>query len=138
MRKIVINRIIYIATLGGIITMCGTAPITPPPAEACSPRLDGGETYCPDLDDPNFPPKKKVILPKEEIRGEIDVYDPNHWQQMQYFWLRNARRNEIEKHMTQPEDAINNALLEFNYGSNDTTKSQELLQLQSDGDQEGT
>ena len=40
--------------------------------------------------------------------------------------------------MTQPEDAINNALLEFNYGSNDTTKSQELLQLQSDGDQEGT
>ena len=134
MRNIIINRILYIATLGGILTMCGTAPITPPPAEACSPRLDGGETYCPpmdeDLDD--------IKLPREEIRGEIDVYDPNHWQQMQYFWLRNASRNEIEKNMTQPEDAINNALLEFNYGSNDTTKSQELLQLQSDGDQEGT
>ena len=134
MRNIIINRILYIATLGGILTMCGTAPITPPPAEACSPRLDGGETYCPpideDLDD--------IKLPREEIRGEIDVYDPNHWQQMQYFWLRNARRNEIEKNMTQPEDAINNALLEFNHGSNDTTKSQELLQLQSDGDQEGT
>ena len=138
MRNIIINRILYIATLGGILTMCGTAPITPPPAEACSPRLDGGETFCPDLDDTNFPPKKKVILPKEEIRGEIDVYDPNHWQQMQYFWLRNARRNEIEKNMTQPEDAINNALLEFNHGSNDPPKSQELLQLQSDGDQEGT
>ena len=134
MRNIIINRILYIATLGGILTMCGTAPITPPPAEACSPRLDGGETYCPpmdeDLDD--------IKLPREEIRGEIDVYDPNHWQQMQYFWLRNARRNEIEKNITQPEDAINNALLEFNHGSNDTTKSQELLQLQSDGDQEGT
>ena len=134
MRNIIINRILYIATLGGILTMCGTAPVTPPPAEACSPRLDGGETYCPpmdeDLDD--------IKLPREEIRGEIDVYDPNHWQQMQYFWLRNARRNEIEKNMTQPEDAINNALLEFNHGSNDTTKSQELLQLQSDGDQEGT
>ena len=134
MRNIIINRILYIATLGGILTMCGTAPITPPPAEACSPRLDGGETYCPpmdeDLDD--------IKLPREEIRGEIDVYDPNHWQQMQYFWLRNARRNEIENNMTQPEDAINNALLEFNHGSNDTTKSQELLQLQSDGDQEGT
>ena len=134
MRNIIINRILYIATLGGILTMCGTAPITPPPAEACSPRLDGGETFCPpmdeDLDD--------IKLPREEIRGEIDVYDPNHWQQMQYFWLRNARRNEIEKNMTQPEDAINNALLEFNHGSNDTTKSQELLQLQSDGDQEGT
>ena len=133
MRNIIINRILYIATLGGLLTMCGTAPVTPP-AEACSPRLDGGEPYCPpmdeDLDD--------IKLPREEIRGEIDVYDPNHWQQMQYFWLRNARRNEIENNMTQPEDAINNALLEFNHGSNDTTKSQELLQLQSDGDQEGT
>ena len=109
-----------------------TAPVTDPPAHACSPRLDGGETYCPPMDE------ELIKLPREEIRGEIDVYDPNHWQQMQYFWLRNARRNEIEKHMTQPEDAINNALLEFNHGSNDTTKSQELLQLQSDGDQEGT
>jgi hypothetical protein len=132
MIKIVTKRILYIATLGGILTMCGTAPITPPPAEACSPRLDGKETYCPPMDE------ELIKLPREEIRGEIDVYDPNHWQQMQYFWLRNARRNEIEKHMTQPEDAINNALLEFNHGSNDTTKSQELLQLQSDGDQEGT
>ena len=117
-----------------IILVGCTAPVTDPPAHACSPRLDVGETYCPpmdeDLDD--------IKLPREEIRGEIDVYDPNHWQQMQYFWLRNARRNEIEKNMTQPEDAINNALLEFNHGSNDTTKSQELLQLQSDGDQEGT
>jgi len=109
-----------------------TAPVTDPPAHACSPRLDGEETYCPPMDE------ELIKLPREEIRGEIDVYDPNHWQQMQYFWLRNARRNEIEKNMTQPEDAINNALLEFNHGSNDTTKSQELLQLQSDGDQEGT
>ena len=116
---------IYIATLGGIITMCGTAPITPPPAEACSPRLDGEETYCPPMDE------ELIKLPREEIRGEIDVYDPNHWQQMQFFWLRNARRNEMEKNMTQPEDAINNALLEFNNGSNDPSKSEELLQLPS-------
>ena len=109
-----------------------TAPVTDPPAHACSPRLDGEETYCPPMDE------ELIKLPREEIRGEIDVYDPNHWQQMQYFWLRNARRNEIEKNMTQPEDAINNALLEFNYGSNDTTKSQELLQLPSDRNQEGT
>ena len=107
-----------------------TAPVTDPPAHACSPRLDGEETYCPD---PN-----EVFLPREEIKGEIDVYDPNHWQQMQYFWLRNARRNEIEKNATTPTDAINNALLEFNYGSNDTTESEELLQLPSNGNQEGT
>ena len=75
MRNIIINRILYIATLGGLLTMCGTAPVTPP-AEACSPRLDGGETYCPPFDE-------DIKLPREEIRGEVDVYDPNHWQQMQ-------------------------------------------------------
>jgi hypothetical protein len=106
MRKIVINRFIYIATLGGIITMCGTAPITPPPAEACSPRLDGEETYCPSWDE-------EIKLPREEIRGEIDVYDPTHWQQMQTFWLRNARREQIEKNMTQPDDALDSALAEY-------------------------
>ena len=29
------------------LTMCGTAPVTPP-AQACSPRLDGKPTHCPD------------------------------------------------------------------------------------------
>ena len=106
MRNIIINRILYIATLGGILTMCGTAPITPPPAEACSPRLDGGETYCPPFDE-------DIKLPREEIRGEVDVYNPNHWQQMQYFWLRNARREQIENNMTQPDDALDSALAEY-------------------------
>ena len=134
-----IKRIILLSIILG-----GCTP-PDPPAYACSPRLDGGPTYCPPvscqangcLEPKPTPPEPKPTpptLPREELRGEIDVYDPNHWQQMQHFWLRNARRNEIEKNMTQPEDAINNALLEFNYGSNDTTKSQELLQLQSDGD----
>ena len=27
-----------------------TAPVTDPPAHACSPRLDGGPTICPDPD----------------------------------------------------------------------------------------
>ncbi len=113
-----------------IIVGC-TAPVTDPPAHACSPRLDGGETYCPDtLDD--------IKLPREEMRGEIDVYDSNHWQQMQYFWLRNARREQIEKNMTQPDDAINKALAEFNNGGNDTTKSEELLQLPSNGNKQSS
>ena len=109
-----------------------TAPVTDPPAHACSPPLDGSEFEWPTT----WPPEVK--LPKEEIRGEIDVYDPNHWQQMQYFWLRNARREQIEKNATTPTDAINNALLEFNNGSNDPPKSEELLQLPSNRNQEGT
>ncbi len=115
------------------LTMCGTAPVVDPPAHACSPRLDGKPTYCPEPDAVCLSLDCPKLLPREEIRGEIDVYDPNHWQQMQFFWLRNARRNEIEKNATTPTDAINKALMEFEHGSNGSTESQELLQLSSDG-----
>ena len=39
-----------------------------------------------------------------------------------------------EQTATKPSDAINSALAEYNYGSNDTTEQEELLQLQSHGD----
>ena len=114
------------------LTMCGTAPVVDPPAHACSPRLDGKPTYCPPPDvGPIFP--KPIVKPKPEIRGEIDIYNPMHWHQIQMMFERNARRNEVEKNMTQPDDAINRALMEFYNGSNGSTESQELLQLSSDG-----
>ena len=115
-----------------IILVGCTAPVTDPPAHACSPRLDGEPTQCPEPDAVCLSLDCPKLLPREEMRGEIDVYDPNHWQQMQYFWLRNARRNEIEKNATTPTDAINKALMEFENGSNGSTESQELLQLSSD------
>ena len=115
-----------------------TAPVTDPPAHACSPRLDGGFTICPNPDEPFPDPKPiikpKPIIPKEELRGEIDIYNPMHWHQMQTMFQRNARRNQIEQTATKPSDAINSALAEYNYGSNDTTEQEELLQLQSHGD----
>jgi hypothetical protein len=113
------------------LTMCGTAPVTPP-AQACSPRLDGEPTFCPPPD--YIPPKPKPILkPKQQLKGEIDIYNPMHWYQMQMMFQRNARRENIEKNATTPTDAINKALMEFEYGSNGSTESQELLQLSSDG-----
>ena len=114
------------------LTMCGTAPVTPP-AQACSPRLDGEPTFCPPPD--YIPPKPKPLIPKEELRGEIDIYEPMHWHQMQTMLQRNERRNKIEQNATQPADAINKALTEFNYGSNGSTESEELLQLPSNGNQ---
>ena len=119
------------------LTMCGTAPVTPP-AQACSPRLDGEPTYCPDFDAVCLSldcPKPKPIIPKEELRGEIDIYEPMHWHQMQTMFQRNERRKKIEQNATTPTDAINKALAEFNYGSNGSTESEELLQLPSNGDQ---
>ena len=119
------------------LTMCGTAPITDDPAHACSPPLDGNDFTCPPHDVVCLSldcPKPKILIPKEQLRGEIDIYEPTHWHQMQTMFQRNARRNQIEQNATLPSDAINSALAEFNYGSNDTTKQEELLQLQSHGD----
>ena len=110
------------------LTMCGTAPVTDPPAHACSPRLDGKPTYCPDERD-------LILLPREEAKGEIDITSPYHLQSLQMMFQRNMRKGEIERNATTPSDAINNALMEFNNGSNDPTKSEELLQLPSHRDQ---
>ena len=106
------------------LTMCGTAPVVDPPAHACSPRLDGKPTYCPDERDLVL---KRVELPKQELKGEIDIYNPHHWQSIQLMFQRNKRKGEIEKNATTPTDAINKALIQFNNGGNDTTKSEELL-----------
>jgi len=126
------NKIILILPLF-FITMCGEAPVTPP-AQACSPRLDGEPTYCPppdavclSLDCPSLP---KPTLVREEMRGDIDVWNPHHFIQMEQMFIRNARRAQIEENMTLPSDAINNALDNFweqENGSNGSTKSEELL-----------
>ena len=111
------------------LTMCGTAPVTDPPAHACSPRLDGKPTYCPDERDLILVPRDKVTLPREQAKGEIDITSPYHLQSLQMMFQRNMRKGQIERNATLPSDAINNALMEFNNGSNDPTKSEELLQL---------
>ena len=118
------------------LTMCGTAPVTPP-AEACSLPLDGSSANCPPPDvvclSLNCTPLPKPTLPKQELKGEIDIYNPMHWHQMQTMFQRNLRRKNIEKNATTPTDAINKALMEFKNGSDDTAKQKELLQLSSDG-----
>ena len=113
------------------LTMCAPAPVTPP-AGACSLPLDGSPANCPDERDLILKP---VELPKEQLKGEIDIYNPHHWQSIQMMFQRNMRKGEIERNATTPSDAINNALMEFNNGSNDPTKSEELLQLPSYRDQ---
>ena len=125
--SILMNKLAIIPIF--FLTMCGTAPITDPPAHACSPRLDGEPTFCPPFDG-DLPPKPKPILPREELKGEIDIYEPMHWHQMQMMFQRNARRIRMEQNATLPSDAINNALENFweqEHGSNGSTKSEELL-----------
>ena len=115
-----------------------TAPVTHPPAEACSPRLDGKPTHCPEpdavclsLDCPD------ALIPTQQAKGEIDVWNPHHLMNLQMMFERNKKREDIEKNATRPSDAINSALDNFwedSYGSNGSTESEELLQLSSNGD----
>ena len=63
---------------------------------------------------------------------ELEV-EESHWDNV-YRAIEYIKANEREKNMTDPEDAINKALMEFENGSNGSTESQELLQLSSDGD----
>ena len=138
MKESMMKNLVFVNTLMNklliiplfFLTMCGTAPVTPP-AQACSPPLDGSDFSCASWDG-DLPPKP--TLPREQLRGEIDIYEPMHWHSINQMFIRNARRTKMEKNMTQPDDAINKALAEFNNGGNDTTKSEELLQLPSNGD----
>ena len=105
------------------LTMCGTAPVTDPPAHACSPRLDGKPTHCPDERD-------LILLPRQEVRGEVDIYNPHHWQSLQMMFQRNVNKGKIERNATLPSDAINSALDDFwevQDGSDGSTEQEKLL-----------
>ena len=124
---IICSRMIKYLAIPLILVGC-TAPVTDPPAHACSLPLDGSPANCPDERD-------LIFLKREEPKGEIDIRNPHHWQSLQLMFQRNVNKGKIERNATLPSDAINNALAEFNYGSNGSTESEELLQLPSNGDQ---
>ena len=116
------SRMIKYLAIPLILVGC-TAPVTDPPAHACSPRLDGKPTNCPDERD-------LILLPREEAKGEIDIYNPHHWQSIQMMFQRNIRKGQIEKNATNPVDAINSALHNFweqEHGSDGSTEQEKLL-----------
>ena len=90
-----------------------TAPVTDPPAHAQ------------EVDDRDL-----IMIPRQELRGEIDIYDPAHWQSIQMQFMKNARKGQIERTATKPGDAINNALddfMEAQYGSDGSTEQEKRL-----------
>ena len=70
------------------------------------------------------------------MASPIDDRDKFYDELYENLW--EAQREERMKNRTLPEDSINKALMEFNYGSNGATQSEELLQLPSDEDQQGS
>jgi len=100
-----------------------TAPVTDPPAHACSLPLDGSPANCPDSFD-------DIKLPRKELKGEVDIWNVNQLHQMQFLFLQNKRIEQAENNLTQPSDAINKALEEFwevQDGSDGSTEQEKLL-----------
>ena len=118
---------IYTTCIIGAVAWCAAA-------QACSPRLDGQPTYCPPPDSGPIFPKPKPLPKPTPVKGEIDIWSNAGLWQLHYMYQRSERRRQIEANMTHPVDSINKALLEFNYGSDGSTKSEELLQLPSNQD----
>ena len=125
------NKLVLLLPLF-LITMCGEAPVTPP-AQACSPPLDGSDFKCPPFDDvvclslecPPLPKPKPVVISKPQAKGEIDVWNPYHLMNLQMMFERNKKIADVEKNATKPSDAINSALDNFwekQDGSNDPSK----------------
>ena len=67
---------------------------------------------------------------------ELEV-EESQWDYV-YSAIEYIKRGQREKTMTDPDDAINKALAEFNNVGNDTTKSEELLQLPGDKDKQSS
>ena len=116
------NKLILILPLF-LLSMCSDAPVTPPAGASELPY----DVVCLSLD---CPPLPKPTLPRKELKGEVDIWNVNQLHQMQFLFLENKRIEQVENNMTQPSDAINNALDSFweqEHGSNGSTKSEELL-----------
>ena len=106
------SRMIKYLAIPLILVGC-TAPVTDPPAHAQ------------EVDDRDL-----IMIPRQELRGEIDIYNPDHWQSIQMQFIKNARKGQIERTATKPGDAINNALddfMEAQYGSDGSTEQEKLL-----------
>ena len=120
------NKLVVILPLF-LLSMCSDAPVTPPAGASELPY----DVVCLSLDCPPIPkPKPKPTLPRKELKGEVDIWNVNQLHQMQFLFLENKRIEQVENNMTQPSDAINNALEQFwevQDGSDGSTKQEELL-----------
>ena len=77
-----------------------------------------------------------LMMTTPVMASPIDDRDKFYDELYENMW--EAQREERMKNRTLPEDSINKALMEFNYGSNGATESEELLQLPSDEDQQSS
>ena len=135
-----------IGLLGSIAVAFIGAGYFAPKAEACSPRLDGEPTYCGPQDGVLERPVT-ISIPEEEenpYTHTVTLFDTRvaHMGHDVPTWptagemIQAIRDDEARKNRTSIDDMLNNALadMEIDYGKDDPTKQEVLLQLPSDGD----
>jgi len=142
-----------IGLLGSIALAFIGAGYFAPKAEACSPRLDGEPTYCPPWDtvilekpkgitdqsfedelDPNAFDHNKLEVTLFDTRKEYETAHMGHSFPTDQ-WIEKLRDHEAQKNRISIDEMLNNTLTEYEYGSDGSTESEELLQLPSDRDQ---
>ena len=150
-----------VTLLGTVVLAVIGAGYFAPKAEACSPRLDGGPTYCPpwdsdigyclSLDCPRPPlpqPNKKDLVFEDDLDSnafdhnklEVTLFDTRKDYETAHMghsfptdqWIQKMRDHESQKERTSVEDMLNSSLADYENGSDGSTESEELLQLQSD------
>ena len=128
------EKVVASVSLLGVIacTIIGAGYFAPK-AEACSPRMDGKPTYCPNPDDlpmhpGKFPPEPiAVTIPEEDIpeyyNTKVTLYDTRVAHMGHDFptWptagemIQAVREHESKKNRTSVEDSIGNALDELEW-----------------------
>ena len=134
-----------VTLLGTVVIAIIGAGYFAPSAEACSPRLDGEPTYCPPWDDVILEKPKPVAvsIPEEEenpYTHTVTLFDTRVAHMGHSFptgeWIEKIRDWESQQDRMSIDEMLNSALedMEYDYGSDGSTKQEELLQLPSDGD----
>ena len=137
------------------VTLLGTVALAvigagyfAPKVEACSPPLDGSDFTCPPWDDFILERHDEVSIVEEDIpeyyNTKVTLYDTRvaHMGHDVPTWptagemIQAIREEEAKKNRNSIDEMLNSALedMEFDYGSDGSTKQEVLLQLPSDGD----
>ena len=129
------EKVVASVSLLGVIacTIVGAGYFAPK-AEACSPRLDGESTYCPDWDDvvlrdpPSVEEEEEPRYIDDWNHGKVVFYDTREDTPLvimdTYNHMVDKLRNwKAEQDRTPVEDSINNALSEFEW--EDTAEQEE-------------
>ncbi len=104
--------------------------LIPTPAKACSPPLNATTFTCPPHDGGIIDTTPQEYDPVDQYESYYNMYQ---WSKAVEI-IRDWKLHQHLKSKPPVNDMINSALIEYEYGQNGSTESEELLQLPSNRD----